>query len=657
MEKQRISDKNYMSSVPAPSHGFAPGVKWKNRSALGPLDWICIALFWACILAQLIAGFVIVGSRNYAFPYVESGGSSRTCPSGFVLAAKDCTNSHVPANPLDPYILGCANSKLCEELRQCHNKLQASSFLAASVQADATGERASSNLWEALGDHWYIPSTIFPAMVVVGVLWLLAMQYLVAHGHALGGLIKYRYFEHGVNNWMLLVGAGVAILASIFLFRSINRACKVISVAAYGLRKTPSVIIVSLVVKGLYVVYVVMWTIFMIRSAQAKSVKEKDCALEDEPWIQTARYIFGLLFWIFTYVFLNMKTVVCAAGIGAWYFPNGDGEPTVPALKGLQWAFTSSSGAVMFAATIVGITRFIINRINSACGCLPWYLSPIACLWKCLASCCLGVLEMFSKFMLIGQVFSGRGLCGAGKQSFKLVKDRLGEAFITDGVGHSMLSICTYVFSLGIGVAAWVWLDEAQGYQTLTELGWYLIIPVLLAFAGFISCPILTIVLISWLAPTFHIWACGRDGCSSTSQVHAQLVINSVTGALFIGSVCYSFFHFLADVMLSCIDTIFFCFAIEADADVYQGRFEQSVYTVLKDDMSDGNEVPIYKNSARPLEEYEMAPVAGGNDHRAAAPPAFSPDLAAHGVPEPSTQATIGYQGPVRPGGDRISYV
>lgn len=46
------------------------------RSALGPLDWICIGLFWACILAQLIAGFVIIGSRNYAFPYVESEGVS-----------------------------------------------------------------------------------------------------------------------------------------------------------------------------------------------------------------------------------------------------------------------------------------------------------------------------------------------------------------------------------------------------------------------------------------------------------------------------------------------------------------------------------------------------------------------------------------------------
>lgn len=215
------------------------------------------------------------------------------------------------------------------------------------------------------------------------------------------------------------------------------------------------------------------------------------------------------------------------------------------------------------------------------------------------------------------------------------------------------LSICTYVFSLGIGIAAWVWLDEAQGYQTLTELNWYLLIPVLLLFAGLISCPVITIVLISWLAPTLHIWTCGKDGCNTSNQVHAQQAVNSVTGALFIGSVCYSFFHFLADVMLSCIDTIFFCFAIEADADVYQGRFEHSVYMVLKDDMKDGREVPMYKTDARPLEEYEMAPVRHSTQ-----PPAYSPDFNQPSAgPNPRTQATVGYQGPVRPGGDRISYV
>ncbi|KAF4685025.1 hypothetical protein FOZ60_007043 [Perkinsus olseni] len=600
LNKQRISNKNDMEPVSEPSHGFAPGVKWRNRSALGPLDWICIALFWVCILAQLIAGFVIIGSRNYAFPYVESQGSNAVCPSGFVLAAEKCKLQGSRVNPFDPNALGCVDSKLCDELLRCHASLRDSSLPFAVLQAETGGEKTANNLWEAFGDYWYIPTVIFPSMVVLGVFWLLAMQYLVkplvwttitAGVAFLIGMWAYWYFVHEVNNWMLLVGAGITIIACIFLFRSINRACKVISVAAYGLRKTPWVIITSLMVKAIYVLYVVLWTIFMIRSAQAKSVKMSNCTLEDEKWIQVARIIYGLLFWIFTYVFLNMKTVVCAAGIGAWYFPGGDGEPTIPALRGPS-----------------------MGLYDQLWGC------------HCFASCCLGVLEMFSKFMLIGQVFSGKGLCGAGRKSFNLVKDRLGTAFITDGVGHSMLSICTYVFSLGIGIAAWVWLDEAQNYQTLTELGWYLLIPVLL------------------------------DGCNTVNQVHAQLAINSVTGALFIGSVCYSFFHFLADVMLSCIDTVFFCFAIEADADVYQGRFEHSVYMVLKEDMTDGREAPIYKGNARPLEEYEMAPV-GASAQPSATIPAYSPEFTHGGSTDPTAQATIGYQGPVRPGGDRISYV
>lgn len=38
--------------------------------------------------------------------------------------------------------------------------------------------QVSADLWEALADYWYIPTTIFPSMVVIAVLWLLASEYV-----------------------------------------------------------------------------------------------------------------------------------------------------------------------------------------------------------------------------------------------------------------------------------------------------------------------------------------------------------------------------------------------------------------------------------------------------------------------------------------------
>ncbi|KAF4757451.1 hypothetical protein FOZ63_003780, partial [Perkinsus olseni] len=407
------------------------------------------------------------------------------------------------------------------------------------------------------------------------------------------------YVGYGVNNWMLLVGAAIELVFMALCWRSINRAAEVISVASAGLKATPTVIGVSVVVEGLYVGYTVLWIVFVIATFSVKEVNEGSCRLDEPGWVAASRWIYGPMFFIFTYVFLNIKTVVCAVGIGAWYFPDSD-APMVPALKGLQWACTSSSGAIMFASLFAGIVRYVINRITDLMNWLPICLSPLTCLWSCIAGCLLSILEMFSKFMLIGQAFCGEAFCGSARRSFNVVKDRLGDAFITDSIGENVVTMSTYIFSLGLGIASWAWLDSAQDYQTLTAMPWYILIPVLLLYAYFISIPALTITLLAWLAPWFHIWTCGSDGvCSSDWQVDAQYSINSVTGALFIGAVCYCLFNFIGEIVLSTIDTIFFCFAIEYDNDIYQSRFKTQLYEVLREDCPD-NMIPMDGGLSQP---------------------------------------------------------
>ncbi|KAF4673385.1 hypothetical protein FOL47_010631 [Perkinsus chesapeaki] len=587
------------SSTSTPAHGFGQSIKWRDRSKPGSLDYCCIFLFWTCALAQLICGIVVASSTNYTRPFIND--DALICPNGYNFAITDCVGEATTLlNPRFPVgllqgvfvsLFSCVNDSLCNEIRACTNSRSLTETSSRSL-AEFAETAVAADLWEALGDYWFIPTTIFPAMVVIALLWLLASEYLprALVWSTLGSSVVFLIalwalwtFEYGINNWMLLVVAGIVVILSAVFYKSINRAAKVMSVAASGLRSTPSIIVVCLLLKGIFVGYVILWIFFMVRSAQTKELNSSDCSLRSSPGIGFARFLFGLLFWIFTYVFLNMKTVVCAAGIGAWYFPNGDGEPTVPALKGLQWAFTSSSGAVMFAATIVGVTRFILNRIGNACHCLPWFLTPLGCLWKCFTCCCLSILEAFSKFAIIGQVFAGGSFCGAGRRSFLLIKDRLGKAFITDGVGHTVVSAITYLFPFSLGVASWLWLDAAQGYQTLSEVNTFLLIPILLAFALLISTPVFTVVLITWLSPLLHQWTCGDDGCDSAIQADAQRAINSVTGALFIGSVCFTFFNFLADVILCSIDTVFFCFAIEVDTMGYQRRLEGAVYSKLQD--------------------------------------------------------------------------
>ncbi|KAF4662516.1 hypothetical protein FOZ61_002408 [Perkinsus olseni] len=635
--------KNDIEVADTPSHGFTPSIKWNGRSRPGSLDYCCIAFFWSCALTQLICGIVIASSTNYTHPVVTD--PSQLCPSNYNFALADCVSEG--ATSLHPSLLACVDAGLCDSIRACYQGAATPSTMNGSRILQAPDAGVAADLWEALADYWYIPTTIFPSMVLVAVLWLLASEYiprvliwstLATSIVFLIALWAFWNFEYGFNNWMLLVIAGLATVSSAILYKSINCAAEVLSVAACGLRCTPSVVLASLLLKGIFVAYVLLWTFFMVRSAQTKELDESNCSLRSSPGIGFARFLFGLLFWVFTYVFLNMKTVVCAAGIGAWYFPGGDGEPTIPALRGLQWAFTTSSGAVMFAATIVGVTRFILNRIGNACHCLPWFLTPLGCLWKCLTCCCMSILEAFSKFMIIGQVFAGGSFCGAGRKSFRLIKNRLGNAFITDGVGHTVVTTATYLFSFSLGVASWLWLDAAQEYQTLAELNTFLLIPVLLLFAAFISTPIFTIVVVTWLSPLLHGLTCGEDGCDSSSQANAQRAINSVTGALFVGSVCFAFFHFLADVVLCSIDTVFFCFAIEADARSYQHRLEGPVYSKFTESL----DLSASFNDGPAASHCQSTPCTSCEDSHVVSP-GSTPVQSGSDIPSPADQALFGY--------------
>ncbi|KAF4685028.1 hypothetical protein FOZ60_007046 [Perkinsus olseni] len=315
------------------------GLNLEPQSRPGSLDHCCIAFFWSCALTQLICGIVIASTTNYTHPVVTD--PSQLCPSNYNFALADCVSAR--AQPHCTRVcslvltLGCAipYAPAIEEAA-------AASTVNGSRILQAPDVGVAADLWEALADYWYIPTTIFPSMVLVAVLWLLASEYipraliwstLATSIVFLVALWAFWNFEYGFNNWMLLVIAGLATVSSAILYKSINRAAEVLSVAACGLRSTPSVVLASLLLKGIFVAYVLLWTFFMVRSAQAKELDESNCSLRSSPGIGFARFLFGLLFWIFTYVFLNMKTVVCAAGIGAWYFPGGDGEPTIPAFR------------------------------------------------------------------------------------------------------------------------------------------------------------------------------------------------------------------------------------------------------------------------------------------------------------------------------------
>lgn len=480
----------------------------------------------------------------------------------------------------------------------------------------------SQNVWEVLGDHAYIPATIVPLMILAGVLWIMLLQrwakpviWSIIGSFLLGSLVCaflplfFRTYEceyegiydeygnkrysHRVNvndewdrNWCEsegghIVGRGGPFLwpflipllliatLSIYNKRKINVASICLSKCAHVLLHQPMIIASSLVVYAAFVGYVAMWIGGIM---QVGHILRVDCTGHHggsyfTPGDACPVCLFAVCFLLFpSFIYFNMMHVpVSAAGVGGWYFNDDPDVPKHPALVGLKWTFTSSSGPI-FLTTLVAWPivnlRILLHHHLAKYALLPC----LPCAWAYYSLCglamlCVRTTMSIHRFMLIAHTFHGGDLFVVSRNAWNLLKSHVGGAVVTETVAMLVLNWCVSALAVMFAFATWAWMEYVLGEGTLHEIcscitdpGYWLIFTLLVIFGVYVfhqMSDVFSIVILILQAMY------GRE-------VYRENEMGWFVG-LFFGAICNLLLSFLSQIIGSGMDTIYYCYALEAE--------------------------------------------------------------------------------------------
>eukprot|EP00746_Dinoflagellata_sp_MGD_P038775 gnl/MRDRNA2_/MRDRNA2_193283_c0_seq1.p1 gnl/MRDRNA2_/MRDRNA2_193283_c0~~gnl/MRDRNA2_/MRDRNA2_193283_c0_seq1.p1 ORF type:complete len:346 (+),score=48.62 gnl/MRDRNA2_/MRDRNA2_193283_c0_seq1:115-1038(+) len=272
------------------------------------------------------------------------------------------------------------------------------------------------------------------------------------------------------------------------------------------------------------------------------------------------------------YFLKNAVLIICTCGISGWYLHYGDPNlPSNPALTGLQWAFTTSSGASYLAALVM----YGIHELNSLAQSKLKYIEPLHMFAAVIMCCIKQIVEGLSRFMLISHTFQGGSIWQAGKTGFSLLKKHLGNFVVTDSVAQNVLGFGTCLLSTCFGFAAWAWFEDVLGTGILSwarndDNGDIVIMLIIWVMVYIVSRPILFLVLLC-LIGDFLTWT----------------VISAMLAGMFVGCIACILFRFFAWNVIFASDAMIYCFAVEAEAGQQQEQRFRELYEVVHTQIKD----------------------------------------------------------------------
>jgi len=478
----------------------------------------------------------------------------------------------------------------------------------------------SHDVWDVLADHAYIPVTMVMLLIGVGILWILLLQkwakpviwivigtflassfgcsfiplfipsyecvyddnheygyergshtvspdsdWEIDHCISEGGRI---HASHGPFLWPFLIPFVLIGAFSLYYRQKIHVASICLSNCAHILLHRPMIIASSLIVFGAFVFYFGMWIGGVI---QAEHILKVHCDIYDGPRIESGNFcgyclstVCLLLFP--TYIYFQMMYVpTSAAGVGGWYFKDDPDLPAQPAIEGLKWTFTSSSGPIfltsMLSWPIINL-RLMFHHHWAKYACFPCFPA----FWAYYALCgtamfCVRGAMCIHRFMLIAHTFHGGDIFVVSNKAWKLLKVHVGGAVVTETVSMLVLNYCATALAVIFTFATWAWMEYVLGEGRLDEMGecllspgWWFVFTLATIFGIWLFhqasdiISVLILIFLSLLGRTLH------------SEEDMGLFVG-----LFVGAICNLLLHFLSQIIGSGMDTIFYCYALEAE--------------------------------------------------------------------------------------------
>merc|ERR1719443_210629 len=347
-----------------------------------------------------------------------------------------------------------------------------------------------------------------------------------------------------------------------------------------GLSANKRLFPISFGITLLWIGYFALWIASLIALDMTKQIGDEDrggrmvkCGVVNK-YDGQYRWLWIVVCYWSSYFFNNANLIVITAQLGEWFFKGDNADKNIWS-RATVWAFHpfKSGGANAICAAIMGATQALMAYVNSKCKMVAAMFNPIEWIPLCLAFALKTIIHTYTKFGLVAASYSGKPFCEAASCTFQLLKQKLGEAIICDYIGKRVMSWCTYMLSLGVAMAALVWGNSLQNYdeanKIFSEIGF--LIPTMLFLAYVVSFPFASIILIVLLEAMLPN---DMDGT-------ARAILNSLFAAIFMGSITNFLLRTMSHIVVSAMDVIYFCFAVEDDLGQKQERFED-LYTAIK---------------------------------------------------------------------------
>mmetsp|Transcript_100868 Transcript_100868/g.262958 ORF Transcript_100868/g.262958 Transcript_100868/m.262958 type:complete len:615 (-) Transcript_100868:200-2044(-) len=519
-----------------------------------------LVFYGQLVLTLLLVALVIVG-KNVVFP-----DASGACPADFPHPAQWCAEGGVACVTFPM----CTSSGLADKFSHCQLKrLTADDHRPLELVAESP---PPMRVWELLAKHVEVPVVVLFGILLLCTVWLALLRVaaaVVIWGTLALNAAAFVYFYYLTQNWMLLVVVAIHAVLCVVRRDAVQMAISATQLSSKALSQTPSIVMVCLALKGVWVIYGLIFMYGMTQMMKNQDIDPDSCNLTLAfPGMMLTK-IGTFCFVYTTFFFQNAALAACATGVGAWYFPAAVAAAPAagnPAVVGATLAFTRSSGAVSVASLIMALVEMAKRYQRKTFKC-----NPIRCLIAMIWCWVQSIVEALSRFSLVAHMFHGGSLTEAAYKTTDILKRRLSQAVIADSIVHKEMTQISMLLGTAMGFAVWAYLDKEENLGVFAAIGHgahdiggkgeqYMIIALILVMLFFVRNPLFTIVVVILINANFSI---------------TDKTVNSFSISIFFASISAIIFTYFAHVIACSCDVICYSFAIEAEKGEQQERMTE----------------------------------------------------------------------------------
>lgn len=576
------SDNQQQAREMVPAQSTAPPkVLWRKEERTFT-DKVWGVAYILSFVAFLSCGFVLVANSKPKYEHNSEG--NRVISSHFQPDVQACCQ-------------GLSEQEMSSSLFDLCHELEGSSSSGRRLKAGDSKFDGDEGIFDAFLEAPEIITGLLALAVFLSVVWVVLLRFFSRPIVILTEVVKIAVFVYmgviqestGTRVFCFLVAAGL-IAYGIWTRREIMFAAEVLRHSTKALKENPTLFAGCIIVKIVYALNAFLFVLFYSRAFNVVEVETVETCTEwDGGCSQQCMFVYPAyvgrmsVFLGFAYLwsivlFAKMRLSIIATIVGSWHFHRED-KPGV--WRSILNSCTTSVGTLAVSSLISTVAEKINRKLQEPC----WrsWIGPAACvtlplqLFLCLLGQCLETLiRMLTKFVVILHVFTGLPFFGSAKKVFKIMSRHFKGGFVTEVTSAGVLNLGAYVFSIGIALLAWAWLDARFDCSTLPggHDAAYVIAWILLGLFN-LWYPILGIYVIIILNRFLRTLEWADEG----EMQHFQHLWLNPLAAIFVGCLSMMFFSYISAIFLDTVDVLFLCFAIDKDnnVDVSNDEFQSLI--------------------------------------------------------------------------------